>query len=235
MSARAADGSRRERRGAAAAVGDVRAPLAPVLSAIAALVLLTAAVAASVAPAQAAGEIEAGAYCPLPKKGETPTCLEPAREEYGEFFSAVGEGKVDAESLARVEEALAAPDGSRTSYLALSSLAYGYWRLSERAAGQEEAHVEITERLEQWNAVLGRAYDASEGDETFRMALREAALDLQAQAPPVRVSCLDERGRQTRCDSTDVVVRGLDSAASDAGLRGGLRRLIERWVGSDEP
>ncbi len=184
--------------------------------------------------ARGAGEIEAGAYCPLPQKGETPKCLEPAMREYGEFFTAVGEGKVDAESLARVEEALNAPDGSPKSYLALSSLAYGYWRLSERASGQEETHEEITDQLAQWNAVLGRAYDASAEDETFRMALREAALDLQAHAPPVRVSCLDDRGRATECSSTDVVVRGLDTAASDVGLRGGLRRLIQRWVGSDD-
>ncbi len=205
-----------------------RARLAALLAMLASLPSL------AIGEARGSGEIQPGAYCPIPQPGETPSCLEPARKEYGDFFSAVDEGKVDAESLERVERAVAAADGSASSYRALSSLAYGYWRLSERASGEEETHADITERLEQWNAVLGRAYDASAGDETFRAALREAALDLQQRAAPVRVACLDEQGRATECTSTDVVVRGLDTAASDVGLRGGLRRLIERWVGSDD-
>ena len=42
--------------------------------------------------ASAAGDLTAGAYCPLPEPGEAPSCLVPAQAEYGEFFRGVASG-----------------------------------------------------------------------------------------------------------------------------------------------
>ena len=39
--------------------------------------------------AQGAGDVRPGAYCPLPKPGETPACMLPAKQAYGEFFAAL--------------------------------------------------------------------------------------------------------------------------------------------------
>jgi hypothetical protein len=183
------------------------------------------------APVAAADGDRPGSYCPLPRDGETPRCLARAQAEYGEFFSALGARELDAASLARVERDLEAGGGSEKAWLALSSLAWGYWQLSLRAAGREAEHPEIAERLAHWNALLGRAYAESAQPEGFRAAIRTAAHDLQRQAPPVRVACLDERGDTSECSSTDAVLRGLDAAADDAGIRGGIRRLLERWLG----
>ena len=186
------------------------------------------------AVALAAGEIGPGAYCPLPKPGETPGCLEPAKAEYGEFFQAVDTGEVDDARLGRVERELAGGAASGNAYLALSSLAYGYYRLSERAARSKTADPVIAARLERWNALLGQASAVSESDGEFRTALRSAALDLQHNAPPVRIRCRDAAGESVECDSTDDVVRGIDRTASEVGIRGALERLLERIAGSDD-
>jgi len=178
------------------------------------------------------GEVKPGSYCALPVKGETPKCLAPAMQEYGEFFSALGDEKVDAANLERVERDLNA--GSDTAYLALSSLAYGYWRLSQRAAADSEPDPAIAEQLEQWNAVLAMAYEANPDDAAFRSAVREAALDLSRRAPPVRLRCVDEDGRSSECDSTDAVVRGIDAVAGEAGIGGGLQRVLERLFGAED-
>lgn len=192
--------------------------------------LLTAALLGGAAGAGAAedeGQVVPGAYCPLPARGEKPRCLEPAVARYGEFFEAVEEGRADGSPLARVEETVAAGGSSEEAYLALSSLAYGYYRLSQRAAATPETPPEIAARLERWNALLGQAYGTSE-DDAWRAAVREAALDLQQRAPPVGLSCRDARGEPTACDSTDAVLRGVDATADEVGIRGGLRRLLER-------
>lgn len=197
--------------------------------------LLAAALAAlhaSAAGASADAEVAPGAYCALPKKGETPKCLGPAMQEYGEFFTALGEEDVDAADLERVERDLRAGAGSEKAYLALSSLAYGYLRLSQRAAADPGADPAIAEQLEQWNAVLAMAYEASPDDPGFRSAVREAALDLSRRAPSVRLRCVDEQGETSGCDSTDAVVRGIDAVAGEAGIGGGLQRLLERMFGS---
>jgi hypothetical protein len=176
-----------------------------------------------------------GAYCALPKKGETPKCLGPAMQEYGEFFDALGEEDVDTADLARVERDLSAGGGSDKAYLALSSLAYGYWRLSQRAAADPEADPAIAAQLEQWNAVLAMAYEASPDDPGFRSAVREAALDVSQRAPAVRLRCVDAAGATSECDSTDAVVRGIDVVAAEAGIGGALQRLFERaFGGTDE-
>ncbi len=176
----------------------------------------------------AAAEIEPGAYCPLPKAGEKPSCLEPAQAEYSDFFAAIDENAVDDGRLARVEAAVAGED---RDYLALSSLAWGYYRLSKQAARTPGADPEIAARLERWNALLGVAYGQHAGDESHREAVRTAALDLRSKAPPVTLRCTDERGQTRECDSTDAVVRGLDAAAREVGPRGALQRLLQRWFG----
>jgi hypothetical protein len=183
--------------------------------------------------AQGAGGNQPGAYCPLPEKGETPACLEPAIAEYSEFFSAIEAEQLSETRLARLEGDLAAGPEAENAYLALSSLAYGYYRLSQRVASAEDADPRFLARLEQWNALLSVAYEASGGDADFRRAVREAALDLQRNAPPVRLRCVDERGETAECDSTDAVMRGIDAAANEVGIRGALERLLKRILGSE--
>ncbi len=181
--------------------------------------------------ARAAGDIEPGAYCPLPKQGEKPRCLKTAMDQYKEFFAALDDESTDDAELGRVERDVAAGAASENAYLALSSLAYGYYQLSLRAAAQQSADPQVVARLERWNALLGAAYDASPADERFRQAVHEAARDLQRRAPPVRLRCVDERGDTVECDSTEAVIRGVNAAAGEVGIRGGLERLLERIVG----
>lgn len=198
------------------------------------ILLAGAALAVGAGFAAADGEVEPGAYCPLPREGERPRCMAPARQAYGEFFAALdGPDAVGDREAARVEAALAGADGSDAAYLALSSLAYGYYRLSLRAAQSSEADPAIAGRLERWNALLGQAYGASPEGTPFRAAVRQAALDLQQRAPAVRLRCVDARGEVAECDSTEAVVRGLDAAAADAGIRGGLERVLERILGPE--
>ncbi len=181
--------------------------------------------------ARAAGDIEPGAYCPLPEQGEEPRCLEPAMDHYKQFFAALDDENVDGAKLGRVERDVAAGGASENAYLALSSLAYGYYQLSLRAAAQESANPQVVERLERWNALLGAAYDASPEDERYRQAVHQAARDLQRRAPPVRLRCVDEQGDSVACDSTEAVIRGINASAGEVGIRGGLERLLERILG----
>ena len=181
--------------------------------------------------AHAAGEIGVGAYCPLPARGEKPACLEPARAEYGEFFSSVEGGALSDAAAAQVEAAVAAGADSDQAYLALSSLAYGYWQLSKSAVAAQQRNPELVERLERWNALLGMAYDNAADDGAWQQALRTAAQDLQRRAPPVTLRCIDDRGETHPCDSTDAVMRGIDATAGQVGLRGALERLLQRIFG----
>lgn len=208
---------------------DASRPLLAALVAISAI----AAIPIAAVTGSAAGKVAPGSYCALPVKGETPKCLGPAIAEYGEFFTALGEEDVDAAQLERVERDLA-EGGSEKAYLALSSLAYGYWQLSRRAAAEPNSDPAIAEQLEQWNAVLAMAYEANPDDPKFRSAVREAALDLSKRAPPVRLRCIDEQGEASDCDSTDAVLRGLDAVAGEAGIGGGLQRLLERMFGAED-
>jgi hypothetical protein len=196
------------------------------------LLALFAAACASI-PARGAGDpARAGAYCPLPPPGEAPRCLDPAKETYGEFFSALEAGVPADTATGRVEADLAAGAVSANAYLALSSLAYGYWRLSERAAAAQ-ADPALALRLERWNALLREAYATSAEDPRYRAAIREAALDLRRRAPPVRLRCVAADGAETECDSTEAVLRGIDTAAGEVGLRGALERLLERMFGGE--
>ena len=183
---------------------------------------------------RAAGDpAAAGAYCPLPPPGEKARCLDPAQAAYGEFFEALENGVPTDAATARLDADLAVGPGSEHAYLALSSVAYGYWRLSERAA-EAQTDPALAARLESWNALLRRAYAASPEDETYRTAVREAALDLRRRAPPVRLRCVDAAGGTAECDSTESVLRGIDSASGEVGLRGALERLLERIFGGED-
>jgi hypothetical protein len=196
------------------------------------LVLL--AMGSAAATARSAGDpTAAGAYCPLPPPGAKPRCLDPAQAAYGEFFEALESGVPSDAATARVDADLAAGPGSENAYLALSSVAYGYWRLSERAANSQ-ADPALAARLESWNALLGQAYAASPADAPYRAAMREAALDLRRRAPPVRLRCVDAAGGSTECDSTEAVLRGIDTASGEVGLRGALERLLERIFGGED-
>jgi hypothetical protein len=184
--------------------------------------------------AGAAGDpATAGAYCPLPPPGEKPRCLDPAQATYAAFFEALESGVPGDEVTARVDADLAAGSGSENAYLALSSVAYGYWRLSERAA-EAQRDPALAARLESWNALLGQAYAASPADGPYRAAMREAALDLRRRAPPVRLRCVDAAGATTECDSTEAVMRGIDTASGEVGLRGAFERLLERIFGGED-
>jgi hypothetical protein len=182
--------------------------------------------------ARAAGEVRPGAYCPFPKPGEKPACMKPAEQQYGEFFAALGgDGAVSDAALARVEADVAAGAASENAYLALSSLAYGYYLLSQQAAATPASDPEIAARLERWNALLARAYEASPQDAAYQESVRAAALDLKRRSPPVELSCLDEAGARVRCDSTDAVLRDIDRLRDEVGVRGALSRLLGRLFG----
>ena len=116
-------------------------------------------------------------------------------------------------------------------YLALSSLAYGYYRLSQQAAATPNDDPELVARLERWNALLARAYASSPQDADFQDSVREAALDLRRRAPPVALSCLDASGGRVSCDSTEAVLRDIDRLRDEVGVRGALSRLLGRFFG----
>jgi hypothetical protein len=168
-----------------------------------------------------------GSYCPLPKGDEPPACLAPAEQQYQGFFAGLAQGDLDDAALTGVEGDL----GGERRYQALSSLAYAYYVLSRRAAAGPVPDPEITARLERWNALLGDTYRAS--DPAFRNTLREAAGDLQRNAPAVRLRCKDAEGREVECQSTDAVVQAMTDVRDQTGLRGAMARLIGRLLGSE--
>ena len=184
--------------------------------------------------ATGAGKVEPGAYCPFPKKGETPKCLEPAKQEYDEFFSALDEGELSEGDVSRLERDVASGAASKTPYLAISSLSYGYYRLAQRAAANAGEDPAIVARLQRWNELLSRAFDASAQDPAYRGAVREAALDLRVRAPSVSLQCINERDETTECTSTEAVLRGFNRAGEQLGIRGALDRLIQRMLGADD-
>lgn len=183
------------------------------------------------APARAAEEPEAGVYCPLPKAGEVPRCLGPAQAEYGEFFQGLEEGELDDGATARVEADLAADTPDERAYLALSTLAYAYYRLSLRAA--EGGDPAVASRIARWNQVLSGSYQAHHEDPAFQDSLRGAALDLRDRAPAVALDCRDAEGRPVACDSTDELVRAIDRIQERTGIRGALTRILESLLGAE--
>ncbi len=181
-------------------------------------------------PAAAGDGIAPGSYCRLPEPGEEPECLDPARQEYGDFFSALAEGLVDDHTAARVEADVVDDADPEGAYLALSSLSYAYYVLAQRMAAEPGADPALVARLERWNGVLARAFESSADDPRYRNAVREAASDLHGRTR-VRVGCVDARGNPAECDSTESVLRGFDATSHDVGIRGALERLIERMNG----
>jgi hypothetical protein len=179
-----------------------------------------------------AGEVAPGAYCPLPKAGEVPECLQPAREEYRDFFEALDRGGVSNREAARLEADVAGGAASQNAYLALSSVSYGYYQLARQAAAAPGTDPAVTARLERWNALLARAYQTSPDDPSYREAVRTAARELHQRAR-VRLGCADAHGKPAECDSTEAVLRGFDAASDEVGIRGALRRLFERIAGGE--
>jgi len=194
-----------------------------------------AALLASASPAAAAGGVGPGAYCPFPKAGEKPKCLEPATQEYGEFFTAIdGGGDRSEAAVARLERDVAEGAASEEPYLAISSLSYGYYRLAQQAAANPDEDPVIVARLERWNTLLSEAYARSADDENYRAAVRDAALDLRERAPAVTLDCVDEHGEVVGCTSTESVIRGFNRAGDQVGIRGALGRLLNRMFGDDD-
>ena len=142
----------------------------------------------------AAGEVTPGAYCPFPKKGETPTCMEPAKQEYTDFFAAVDTGGLADADAVRLEREVASGAAGKTPYLAISSLSYGYYRLAQRAAESPGEDPAVVARLQRWNELLAAAYAISSDDPGYRKAVHDAAHDLQQRAPAIVLACADERG-----------------------------------------
>jgi hypothetical protein len=170
-----------------------------------------------------------GAYCPLPKEGEVPSCLSGAQETYEGFFLGVKEGELDDAAAEEVESAVRA---GRVD--ALSSLSYGYFMLARAQAASETADPEDVARLERWNQLLADAYDDPNADPRYRASVREAAVDINANAPAVGLRCRDEQGNETRCDSTEAVIRAIDLRRQQTGLRGALSRLLGSIFGGGE-
>ncbi len=189
--------------------------------------------AGAAAGAQAGEASRPGAYCPIPEPGQRPACLEPARAQYAEFFAAVAEGALEDADAAPLEADLAAGAASERAYLALSSLAYGYYWMAQRAARAPHVRPEVRARLERWNELLAAAYAASPRDAAYRAALRQAADDVHRRAPPLGLHCLDAHGAAARCDSTEAVLRALAHERDRSGIRGALRTLVERARGAE--
>jgi hypothetical protein len=198
-----------------------------------ALVLLAAIASAGSAPG-ADGEIGPGAYCPLPEAGKVPTCLDPAQQTYGDFFTALDADGIDADSLAPVEAVVGRGASAEHAYLALSSLTYGYYRLAARAASSESTDPALVERLARWNDLLANAYAASPEDPAYRAAVRQAAEELRVRAP-IALPCRDATGQAIACTSTEAVLRGFNAASEEVGLRGALERVVRRIFGEEAP
>ena len=173
-----------------------------------------------------------GAYCPLPEPGQRSACLGPARSQYEPFFNALEEGEVEPQEAARIEADLAVGEAGETAYLALSSLAYAYWLLALRAAESSAAEPEIVARLERWNEVLSAAYAQSAPDSAFRDALREAARDLHRRAPSQGLPCVSETGETIECQPAASLLEAIQRVDSQLGLRGAIRRVLQRVFGS---
>ena len=174
----------------------------------------------------AGGKVEPGAYCPLPEDDEPPKCLQPAEQNYSDFFTGLSEGRVDDAALARVERDLA----GENRYQALSTLVYGYYVLSQRAILGKAGEVELANRLEHWNDLLGDTYENA-GDKAFRVAMREAVGDLEKRAPAIPVRCVDSEGNITQCQSTAAVAEAIADNRDRTGIRGAVGRLLQRLLG----
>ncbi len=181
----------------------------------------------------------AGAYCPFPAKGEKPVCFTEVEREYSDFIAAVDSGKVDDPEVAELERALQQGGESETRALALSSLAYGYFMLAERAASEEAPDPALVARLESWNQLLSSVYADAESEPRFRTAVRRAAVDLHERAPAVPSSDDECEGSATgdSCRTTSgllAALKRIDDPDADTGVRGALGRLLGRMFDDDD-
>jgi hypothetical protein len=180
-----------------------------------------------------------GAYCPFPedlKKGEVPTCFTPAQQQYPEFLEAVESGRIDDPGVARLEQQLEAADSGESDYLALASLAYGYFRLAERAAHSERPNPALVARLNSWNHLLSGLYENTATPPELRTAVRDAARDLHERAPAVDTSCPPGADGDS-CQTTGLLLqtlRRIDDPAGTYGVRGALGKLLDRVRGGDD-
>jgi hypothetical protein len=178
------------------------------------------------------GKPTAGSYCKIPEEGQPAACLQPAQRDYTEFFRALAQDRLSDEAAQRVERDVAQGAQSERPYEALSTLAYGYYRLARAASARPGADPEVSARLERWNELLSEAYATSGGDPGYREAVREAALDVGRRSPPMGLRCTDAEGSPARCDSTEAVVRAMGEMRDTTGVRGQIGRLFDRVFGS---
>jgi hypothetical protein len=175
-----------------------------------------------------------GAYCPFPDKGHSAACMVPAQQRYGAFFEAADRGEVTEMDGERLERDLAGGGADEGSYLALSSLAYAYYRVAERAAASPTPATALVARLESWNSLLFSAYANSSPQSHFRQALRLALADLHRRAPSVPSACQDPDADPATCNTASRLLetlQQLDDPADEHGVRGALSRLFGRVFG----
>jgi len=176
-------------------------------------------------------EPQPGVYCPFPEKGQSAACMVPAQQRYGAFFEAVDRGEVTEIDAERLERDLAGSGTDEGSYLALSSLAYAYYRVAEHAVASPTPAAALVARLESWNSLLFSAYANSSPQSHFRQALRLAAADLHRRAPAVPSACEKPDADPASCNTTSRLLetlQQLDDPADEHGVRGALSRLFGR-------
>jgi len=192
-------------------------------------------IAGPAAAAERSGKPSAGAYCPLPEKGKKPVCLSPAEARYQGFFQAIERGDLDDRHAAAVEADLLAGANPERAYLALSSVTYGYYRLADLVGSRPEADPALLARLSHWNRLLLQVYGEKGPRSDFQLAVREAAVDLQARTPAAGELCARSHSVEGECPGADGLVRALAQIDSSAGIRAPLSKLMNRVVGRSDP
>ena len=177
----------------------------------------------------------AGAYCPFPEPGQKAACLAPAENRYPGFLDSADSGALDDVAAARIEADLTASATSADAYLALSSLAYAYYRLAQFEAADPGADPGLVARLEHWNGIMSSVYRDASNDPRLRSAVFEAAADLHARVPAADGDC--EKGASGgACGSTSGLMQTLRSAddfSEHRGVRGALSRMLSRMLGRE--
>jgi hypothetical protein len=160
--------------------------------------------------------------------------MQTARAEYGSFLADADAGQVRDETAGALEADL---ESEERAYLALSSLAYGYYRLAQWAAAEPSPSPVLTARLDHWNSLLSTLYADSERGSDLREAVLAAARDLHERAPRVPTQCGDAAGELEECDSAGVLVwtlQNMEEQNQRRGIRGALSRLIDRFRSGGE-